>query len=129
VQIDCGKLFAGTVDLPELRSIDDLAGRYWNAMDLVFQSAAATPAPAPRAESVQQQVVALRATIAPSYGEAVALLDAPDTPGADPALICRMRTDLSTAPVWHCRRASAARRSVPWYPSRRPWIAFISQKL
>jgi hypothetical protein len=112
--IDCRDLLAGTLNDAELKAIEDLGAEYFAAIELVFQSAAAGPAPALPVETARQAVAELRTALAATYGQDVALLDAPDAPGGDPTLLCRMRADLyrSALALPAVRRGEALRALV-----------------
>jgi hypothetical protein len=94
-QITCDDLFAGDLDLPEIQAIImDFGGLYIDAMDRVFESVVAAPAPALSAERTQQELNMLHAAIDSAGRQDLILLQTSDT---DPNIACRVRVELYRA--------------------------------
>jgi hypothetical protein len=93
--VRCGDLFAGNLDRAELQAIDlDFGGRYAAAMDLVFESVAATPAAPLSADEVERQLKMLQAATGAAAAQPVSLREAS---GDHPALDCPLWTQLYRA--------------------------------
>jgi hypothetical protein len=93
-RVGCRDLLAGDLDGRELRAIEELTGRYSEAIGLVLQSAAAGAAPAPDRSAARDAIAALQDSVPPGEA-ATALLDMPVDP-VDPAA-CRVRVDFLRA--------------------------------